>query len=289
MPWFSTSQKLAIWIAFHVFLAGCGAGFAARACGCSVSMSSLAGIGYGLSCPVFFQHANLVYLAGAAWAGWAIGAIIRSQHALTKSRASGLRFALLFALSTSMMFLAGDPQSAAHAWLIAAAVVLYQACRCTVVLWRGRHSDSSFQKLFGNVKGLGIAVALFVTATAVQLLPARHAAMLTNRSEVEHVYTGLSAPTQDLSRLINDIPDEPHRAFAFSLSPWHVATAAFPLLGGHYQPSNTRWFSLLAAEGRMWVPSIYFGVIPFLAVFGVKRNERRTHLEWWLLGLAGKV
>ncbi len=54
--------------------------------------------------------------------------------------------------------------------------------------------------------------------------------------------------------------------YDFSLSPWHLLTFFFPTLGGSYAPIHGRSFALLPAEGRMWIPGLYMGIVPILLV-----------------------
>ncbi len=54
--------------------------------------------------------------------------------------------------------------------------------------------------------------------------------------------------------------------YDFSLSPWHLLTFFFPTLGGSYAPIHGRVFALLPAEGRMWIPGLYMGILPMLLV-----------------------
>jgi hypothetical protein len=75
----------------------------------------------------------------------------------------------------------------------------------------------------------------------------------------------------------------PSTAYDFSLSPWHLLTALLPTLGGSFAPENSRTFSFIAAEGRMWIPSLFFGVLPLLLLVGGFRRPSRVKHGWLVL------
>src|SRR6185436_15308609 len=52
-------------------------------------------------------------------------------------------------------------------------------------------------------------------------------------------------------------------------------------------PTNRRWFSLLPAEGRLWTPILYLGILPVIIAVGAMcapaRNSREAWLKWLLV------
>lgn len=280
----TTPQKFSLALLLHVVIAGLGAAYSARQCRCSVNMCWLAAISYSLACPVFFQLSNQIYLFGAAWNGFALGALIASSRPQT---AKGyLKYACLFAIATSLMLLAGDPQSAANAWLIAFFAV---AVRYAIVFF-GKHGNAPKVRPFSSFLPISsawlIGFVLFIAVTAIQWMPSSRLAALTVRSDQIWKHEGHVKPLRELNQLVDSIPDEPHRIYAFSLSPWHLFSVAIPFVGGHYQPENARWFSLISAEGRMWLPSIFFGFIPLMLSIGLAKSRPSTLQMKWLFGLA---
>ncbi len=69
-----------------------------------------------------------------------------------------------------------------------------------------------------------------------------------------------------MSEILRSYQPARHRIYDFSLPPWHLATTLWPTLGGNYLPRNSRLFAVIPAEGRMWIPSLYFGCLPCLLV-----------------------
>jgi hypothetical protein len=51
-------------------------------------------------------------------------------------------------------------------------------------------------------------------------------------------------------------------------------------------PVNRRWLSVFPAEGRVWAPSLYLGLLPLLLAFSVIRIRRGKPLWRWLSWLA---
>lgn len=83
------------------------------------------------------------------------------------------------------------------------------------------------------------------------------------------------------------------KVFDFTISPWSFGSLVLPTIGGHYQPQHSRWVDALGSEGRMWVPSLYFGLLPVLlaasalrTVLGTNRPDSPLFAARFLLGLS---
>lgn len=224
--------RLSLFILLHLLIAAVGIRFAGHHIGLGTTSGWLAATSFSLSCPVFFQHTNLIYLTSAAWIGFALTGLFwifgGGQRQWTGP--------VLLGLSTSMMFLAGDPHTTANTFIVAGGwLVLLTAAGC----WT-RSTNLLSLSAMSAVKILA-ATVLCCTVTFVQWLPLIRQAVASRGEGIVH-----------------------HTIYDFSLSPWHTLTCLLPTLGGHFAPTNSRLFEVIPAEGRMWIPSLYFGAVPLL-------------------------
>ncbi len=85
-----------------------------------------------------------------------------------------------------------------------------------------------------------------------------------------------------MTKILKTSEGPKHRIYDFSLSPWHLTTTVWPTLGGNYLSYNSRIFATLPAEGRMWIPSLYFGCFPCLLVLTalVRKRDWLTKALW---------
>ncbi len=302
LPGLDTAQKFSLFIVAHLLIAAIGAHWAARQLNLSGQAAWLAAVSYSLSCPVYFQHTNLIYLCSAAWVGFALSAIFAVMQATDRSGFVGS--CIVFAAATSMMLLGGDPQTAVNSFLIAGVIF---ATVCAQHLWslrsRGqptlltqRADFSGFSLFARNCGWLVAAAALFAMLSLVQWLPSwrwashsgRAAPNISREPTLATPPSGTLAHRTSLTPAVDAALQESssprHHRYDFSLSPWHLLTCIWPTAGGHYLPNNSRIFSALPAEGRMWIPSLFFGCWPcllfLLAAF--KKSQR----PWVLLVIA---
>ncbi len=272
IPGLNVAQRFSLFIVVHVMIANAGMLYAARKLELSKPASWLAAISFSLSCPVFFQHNNPIFLCSAAWIGFAAGALISS---LCKP---SFRFmdSLVFAIAGSMMLLAGDPHTAVNTFIVGVMVVGVAGCMSGK---RDRNNVELSWKTWlslGSLWFIGAGV-MFTALTAVQWIPAWRHAEQSSRAILEERgregteregRTRLGESSDDGMPAVNAIlsASQPprHRIYDFSLSPWHLTTTIWPTLGGDYLPHNSRVFAALPAEGRMWIPALYFGSLPCL-------------------------
>ncbi|MEZ6078335.1 MAG: hypothetical protein R3C56_22475 [Pirellulaceae bacterium] len=129
LPGLDTAQKFSIFIVAHLLIAAVGMRLATRRLGLSDQAAWLAAISYSLSCPVFFQHTNLIYLCSAAWIGFALGAVFTAMQAT--GRRELLSSCIAFAAAASLMLLGGDPQTAVNAFIMVGVlfVAVHAQCR----------------------------------------------------------------------------------------------------------------------------------------------------------------
>ena len=270
IPGLSVASRFSLLIVIHLFLAGIGAYVAARALKLDSTPASLAGISFALSCPVFFQHNNLIYLCSAAWIGFCLTGLI--EFAFNQRFLKGL---LHFSFSLSMMVLAGDPHTAMNALIVSVLVLL--GVSITSRAWRRAAAQASW---------FAFALALILSATAIQWIPAARWAQHSGRildfspQSVLNVER-LETEHRELVETLDSFEIVPPPRFDFSLSPWHLPSVIWPSIGGHYLPNNSRWFTAIPSEGRMWVPSLYFGLLPTaLFLLGAFLCNRNRWLFW---------
>lgn len=290
LPGFSVAQAYSCFIICHLLIAALGVRLAARRLGQHHLAADMAGISYALSCPVFFQHNNLIYLTSAAWIGFALSALIeaarsRKQAHLVASTPrpwSTTSTVTVFTASSSLMLLGGDPHTLANAWILSALSI-------PLLIWMRRSLEPG--KRVAAL--LAISILLTTLLTSIQWIPAlrwaAHSERATNsmlsqaeRSSLRETLSPDHAAVFEFAQMDtrSDLP------YDFSVPPWYLATVAWAQAGGHYLPENSRSFSAIPAEGRMWQPSLYFGLLPFL-LLASPANWRRITNQRVRLILAG--
>jgi hypothetical protein len=290
LPWLSLPQRYALYMLVHVVLAGLGMRFAANALRLPKSVGWLAALSYSLSCPVLFQHSNLIFLCSAAWVGFALGAIL--QFLSSKSRYA-FTSCLVFTVACSLMFFAGDPHTALNAVVLAVVALGSQAFLALVAALRSREKGLQTQIRQGlrNVGWLFTACCLIASCTSIQWIPTLRWSSRSSRLANESLTT--RAETSELSAILMTSPATPHPIYDFSISPWHTATMIWPTLGGHYLPQHSRVFAAIPSEGRMWIPSLYFGALPCFFMASLFARAIPSRKKWSLrnqvvvLGLIG--
>ncbi len=268
LSFLSVAQRFSLFVVVHLLLAGLGMQYACSRMQLRKEAGWLAGASYALSCPLLFQHYNLVFLCSAVWLGFAIAEIsCWLQRGEMDSRRPRI---VVFSGAVAMMVLAGDPHTAVNILIVAVFLAVVQAIAKRNALWFAT-----------SMMWLAAVVLLAIGLSAVQSIQSLRWANQSHRwsSEKEGVESR-SLNDEQAAATENEVPgqlikimNEPTRRSAsaiyeFSLSPWHLLTGLWPTLGGQYSPDNSRTFSFITAEGRMWIPSLFFGVLPLLLLFG---------------------
>lgn len=253
----------------HFILACLGFYRFARLFGSS-SASVFGALAYTFGGAVFFQQTNPIFLVGAAWFPLAF----RGGVTLVDRPE---RFGVLKgAFPLAMMILGGDPQAAyiASVWL--AGYFLYRR-----FLRRGASPARP-----GTRAALRLCAAFAAAAliAMVQIMPSVEMVRLSNRapsSEPVCVWDTLLAvrgddvgPTRGDSladgvvcRQIDRSASRVGQIYRFSLPPWELLTMFFPRAGGDMFPENSRIGSVLNCGQGDWYGTLYFGLLPLLAVF----------------------
>lgn len=289
-----------LYVVAHAVLAAVGTYRLARHWGNSLQAGAVAAIGFACGGSVAFQHCNVVFLVGAAWLPWAWQAVDDLLLAPTKRLASAVWLAVVLAL----MIHGGDPQMAMH---VAIGAAVYLAC-----VWmtsRGSTSDvltpspESFERsnVFACLGYLAMAGGVAFALAAVQILPSFEASHESTRSAYAAPRTIYEAAREMASgdertsfeRATAGILGQPanythHRdVYDFSIGPWRLVELAWPNFFGRMFPTHRRWVNELPAEGRVWTPTLYLGLL--VAVFGLWQWRLRSDdprvrwLSWMFL------
>lgn len=283
-----------VYVLGHLGLALWGAYVLARRLGAGVAAAGAGAICYAFSGSVLFQCCNVASLVGAAWlplALWAVDRMYWDPWPLAPvwhsseikvqgtqrttggwSWQSPLAPALWLAAALSMMILGGDPQMAYHAVLVAVLYLVFLPRGVAAVRPAGEvqtplegTAAAPLRTLAGRALSLFGAVALAGLLAAVQILPSMELSRLSARQ-----------PGTWAERLLARSKPDTHtqHIYDFSVAPWRLAELVWSNAGGRQLPLHRRWFAAIPAEGRVWAPSLYFGVVPLALAWGALRWRR---------------
>ena len=248
----------AIYIVAHLWLAGVGLYHCARGYAATHLGALVGALAYELSGQILFQYCNPIFCVGAAWLPWTILAFERTLRV----NQNVSRYLILFSITLSLMVYGGDPQLAYHC-------VLIVGVRCLFAKGQRWHGFRSLM--------VGCVFALLLSA--LQVLPGVEWARHSDRAIEQTAAEGQAATIwqRPTSR-------ESHRSrtYDFSVGPWRFNELLFPNVSGHLFPVNSRWIKSLPGEGRMWVPSLYLGLLPVLLAISRLRFVRGSPVVRWL-------
>ena len=288
------------YIVAHVALSAATSFRLARHWGASVMAAGLAAISFAFSGNVLFGYCNVVFLVGAAWLPLAV---LLADRTLTERT---LRPSIQLGIVLALMVLGGDPQMAYNVGLLAA---LY-----ATLLWRAKRRDLSPSSDSTNNRSilrpaafLAISGIVCLLLSAVQILPSLETSRLSARGSYDsprNIYelgaflatgragaAGHEKPTPWYTGLLNSSAQGHQRqVYPFSIGPWRAIEYVWPNISGRQFPTNRRWLSALPAEGRVWVPSFYMGLLPMLLAaisFSVRRRAP-VQIRWlsWIVLLS---
>ncbi len=256
----NSATLLGWYVVIHLVLASLTAWIAARWCGASRISSRLAGVVYPLSGSVVFLYTNPPFLVAAAWMPLVLGACLGKRSMEPVRRVS------IVALSLAMMVLGGDPQTALHATLVVAMVLVYQR------VIRGERQATSL--LLSLVIAGVFASLLTLPQLAASISWSRQSYRVLNDEP-----TSLWSPPSPSS--------QQYESFSYSLPPWHLLELVTPNAFGDLFPQYRRWSVWIPMDGRVWTPSLYAGLISLLALLvSVTFMRGRWHFVAALAALA---
>jgi hypothetical protein len=286
-----------LYVVAHVALAAWGSFRLARRWDASVPAAGLAALCYAFSGDVLFQVTNVVFLVGAAWLPWAL---FLTDIVLGEGRpwaAVGLGAVL------ALMITGGDPQMAMHAMLLAGLYAL---------LWNRQRSRERAKRTH-EMPGIGprrtfslwaLALLTCLLLAAVQILPSWEATRQSARAShdaprnvYELVKSAFDATQGDgpsswhAGLLSTNAQGHAAQIYQFSVGPWRAIEYLWPNISGRQFPTFHRWLDAWPAEGRVWTPSLYLGLLPFvLAVCAFRlRPSAATPVRMasWMVVLGG--
>jgi hypothetical protein len=245
-PW-----ALRAYVVAHVMLAYATMRAAARNWGISPIGSALAGQGYAFGAPILFQHSNMVFLVGAAWAPLAFRGADRWNR---QGRRGGIgELALVLALQ----FLGGDAEAA------------YLSAVCAAGYAAGLHAGWSRRALAlsaSRFAGLALAIGLALLISGAQLIPALE-------------YGAHS---------LRGAPLRSGQSLRFSLPPLRLAEWIWPIVSGNVHDGNRAWIRALPPEwtDAIWEPTLYMGGLTIVLALSATGFRNRASWCRWLTAVA---
>jgi len=294
------ARWFALYVAMHVLIASGGAFVLARCWKTSYEAAALAALSYGFGGSVLFQHSNLVFLIGAAWMPWGLCA---AQRMLAQRR---IAWACALGALLALMILGGDPQAAYHTLLLVLLGALFfrGGDRGDDSVGDGRTTGGSWRR--GRACSwcrrpptlLAMAMGCAVALSAIQVLPTAEYARRSSRrtyAAPRNLYETVDfllterpthgGPPDWYAGLLDlERPQGSHAAgrYWFSVGPWRLIELAWPNVAGRQFPTHRRWLDLVPAEGELWVPSLYVGLLPFLLAWSALRFRRGPAEARWM-------
>ncbi len=283
------------YIILHLALAAWTSFRLARHWSATPLASGLGAISYAFSGDVLFAHTNVVFLVGAAWLPWAL--LLVDRTLVERSAAPAVGLGVLLAL----MVLGGDPQMAYNVVLLAVLGWL--------VLRRGSLAGeppfASAATRWNAAALLALSIGTCGLLAAVQILPSREAEGLSARAAYErprNVFelawsiSGSNEGSRDNEEPwyggLVGLSTEGHarQVYEFSVGPWRAIEYLWPNISGRQFPTHRRWLSALPAEGRLWVPSLYMGLVPLVLAISAwsLRRAAPPSMRWcsWMVLLS---
>ena len=242
----------------------------------------MAAVAYAFSGNVLFQVYNVVFLVGAAWLPLAVLAADRMLAERSWWAAVALGGTL------ALMIVGGDPQMAYNAGLLAclAAWSRRRSRKRGVVSaaspWEKPAPPAIPDPASQGPHALWLLAAVAIVCVglaAIQTLPSLEATRQSIRGTYEAprnlVELALSwleprDPEAELPRKWNaailgrQTEDHQRHIYNFSVPPWRAIELIWPNISGRIFPTHRRWPQALAIEERVWTPSFYMGLLPFV-------------------------
>jgi hypothetical protein len=299
-----------VYVMVHTVIAFGGMLWFSRTLGTSWAGSLSAALAYAFGGAVLFQTCNVIYLVGAAWIPWGLGAIdvlIRKRRAVCMA---GLGSVL------ALQVMGGDPEAAyltgacgaAYAVLLSArSVRLPSRCACFTIIvaviagWAIVAAGLAYAwpSWLRGIKPMIVGVVIW--SIVLWLMIWRRRGELMSRIWPSILAIGGSGLLAFLLASAQVVPALEFMAggrraagmngseiFRFGLEPLRLAELIWPNVFGVIAPENRWWANALPPSGDHdpWDSSIYLGcMIPLLAVIGVL-DHRRVPGRIWLIVIA---
>lgn len=290
----------------HVVLAAAAMYAFARRLQASQPAAVLVAIAYACGGNVLFQYCNIIFLVGAAW----LPAALLGIEVIVSGRC--WRAMLFLAFVLAMMILGGDPQMALHA-LLAAGMRLLVAFFSLAPVPSGEGRGEGLplvptpllQRLGIPTLFLASSATLAFLLAAIQIFPSSEATKFSERAAYtrpRNIYEAaavIATVPKEQSLLAETTsekiatglfgqpaPTTHHdRAYDYSVSPWRVIEFIWPNISGRAFPQNQRWISRIPGETKPWTPTMYLGLLPFLAGVAALRLWKTDCTTRWLTAM----
>lgn len=299
------SLAFRIYVAGHVLLAATASYSTLRAWRVSPAGAAVGAMAYSYGGPVLFNYCNVVFLVSAAWFPWTM---LAAQRML---RTGAGYWIVTWGSCLGLMIVGGDPQTAYHSILITGGLALLRVLRAAPPSSVRHRLKRSGRQLASDFRCLILGLAVMTGLAAIQILPAYewhrsgtravyheprnvYELLVSDRTEEESVLaiasTGKSPRPATWWSLVNSPAGDSHESaiYEFSVGPWRLLEYIWPNVSGRMFPLNHRWTRAIPAEGRIWTPSLYAGIVPLiLALLRARWRKGRLHIRWltWITTL----
>lgn len=265
-----------------------------RRVGCGSIASTVAAIVYAFGGSVLFQYCNVPFLCSVAW----MPAALYAAHRAITQRC--FVWSAIFGVALAMMVLAGDPQNAYHAVMLASMFAMIYGLGSPNRLMKDFESSGREKGLYSRFLGSSIVslqVLVIVAAvwglalSSAQLFPTQELAKLSTRSEwsvPDNIYRiptyFMRARAPELmpdkgvgpnwyDAILGDPPPPAKQyitRYMYSFVPWRLVELALPNVFGSSEHPSTRWLTRIRGEDpELWLPSVYAGFLPLILAWNV--------------------
>ncbi|MDP1562946.1 MAG: hypothetical protein Q8M16_16330 [Pirellulaceae bacterium] len=288
-------QRYAMVIVLHLLLCGAGTFRLARDLGAEPIAAWLAALTFALSGPMLALHGNWPFLIGATWLPWATSGL---WQAIVQRQATGQWIA---AAAVSLMILGGEPQAVGLWLLTASGLVVLHVIQRTSRSASLRVRSRRVVRLWQSSRTLLTIGLLAAGGSCIQWWPLWETSQTSTRairSAPANIYQAATLwqsgaadwAAQTTAGLLG--PPEPQsqadQALQFSQPPWHWTTLVVGNAMGTWRTVHARWDRHLAANDRVWNPTLYAGAITAVLVFSHAMGLWSVMVRYARLGRRGR-
>ncbi len=287
----SYPSRYGIYLAMHIPIAAAGTYWLAKTFRASKPGATLAAVGYAFGGSVLFQTTNVIFLVSAAWLPFAVCCVWKMV------RTRKINWAIAGGVCCALIILGGDPQMTYHVGLIAAGTILLEAWRIRKRGLRRARRKLAVENLAWDFlyRGFILLTAMVVVTSllaAVQIIPTYQWSKRSERTNPTQpanlIQAAMNLPIDGKTgfALIGEPDGTIDHAYQFSKEPWSMLELFWPNFSGKPFPVNQRWTNRFPGADRIWVPSVYMGVmVALFGVIGIRFWGRRRRNVWlsWLL------
>ncbi|MFK7767766.1 MAG: hypothetical protein AB8B55_11135 [Mariniblastus sp.] len=311
--WFlSYPARYGIFLAIHIPIAALGTYCFAKTLRANRAGATLAAFSYAFGGTVLFQVTNVIFLVSAAWLPFALCCVWKMI------KTGQLKWSVAAGVCCALMILGGDPQMVYHVGLIAVVTTVGEFVRRRRRRLRAKRTADSglgnrrpYRWLFKATLRIAVMVVVTTFLAAVQLLPTFFWAKHSERMKPAHpanIYQGIIAHQKvglEYPRAVEVFGAAPQassywessvaigefligppegtleHSYQFSQPPWSITELFWPNISGKPFPRHQRWTNSLPGAERVWVPSLYCGVmVALLALLGSRLWGRKRKQVW---------